>query len=103
MDASFYALNYARHRLTAAVTVKLSADWELRMDNEARLQCENALRTSGGDQALLSSLAILWRPKVWRGLECAVEADNLWYSDYQEVPAVPAARRQLAASVAYRW
>ena len=103
VDASFYALNYARHRLTAAVTVKLSADWELRMDNEARLQCENALRTSGGDQALLSSLAILWRPKVWRGLEFAVEADNLWDSDYQEVPAVQAARRQLAASVAYRW
>jgi hypothetical protein len=32
-----------------------------------------------------------------------VQVDNLWDSDFQEVPAVPAARRQLSASVSYAW
>ncbi len=29
--------------------------------------------------------------------------DNLWDSDFQEVPAVPAARRQISIGAAYRW
>ncbi|MCF7688565.1 MAG: TonB-dependent receptor [Cephaloticoccus sp.] len=103
VDASFYALNYARHRLTAALTVQLSPEWELRMDNEARVQEANPLRTMGGHDALLSALTLAWRPRDWRGVEFAAEVDNLWNSDYQDVPAVPAARRQVALSVAYGW
>lgn len=103
VEASFYALNYARHRLTAAFTVHLGEDWELRMDNEARIQAKNALRTTGGNEALLSSLSLLWRPPAWRGAEVALQVDNLWNSPFQDVPAVPAARRQVALSLAYGW
>ncbi len=103
IDASFYALNFAKHRLTAAFTLKISAEWELRLDNEARIQEENPLRSAGGDEALTGALAIVWRPKMWRGVEFALSADNLWDSDFQEVPSVPAARRQVALSVAYGW
>lgn len=103
VDASFYALNYARHRLTAALTVRLGSEWELRMDNEARIQADNSLRTTGGDQAIHSSLGIVWQPSRWTGFELACQADNLWDSDYQEVPAVPAAGRQLAFTAGYRW
>ena len=44
IDASFYALNFAKHRVTAAITTRISEEWELRFDNEARLQEENPLR-----------------------------------------------------------
>jgi hypothetical protein len=103
IDASFYALNYARHRLTAALALRLGKEWEVRWDNEARVQADNALRTTGGDETVLSSLALAWRPLAWRGVECSLQIDNLWNSNFQEVPAVPAANRQIVLGVRYLW
>lgn len=103
VDASFYALNYARHRFTVAVTARMGAEWELRWDNEVRWQAGNLLRTSGGDEALLSAMTLAWRPAAWRGIEIYAQVENLWASDYQEVPAVPAGRRQVAAGLNYAW
>jgi len=103
VDASFYALNYARHRLTAAMTLRLGRGWELRMDNEVRLQAANDLRSAGGDGAVLSSLALHWRPTWHPAWEVALQVDNIWGSEFQEVPAVPAAPRQWAVSVARGW
>ncbi len=103
VDASFYALNYARHRLTAAMTWRLGHGFELRLDNAARLQADNILRVVGGDRALASSVALAYRPAFWRGFEISAQAENLWNSDFQEVPAVPAARRVLSFGVRYAW
>jgi outer membrane receptor protein involved in Fe transport len=103
VDASFYALNYARQRLTAAVVVRMGREFQLRFDNEARVQEPNLLRTAGGNSAVISSLGLSYRPAAWRGTEFTVQADNLWNSAFQEVPAVPAAGRQLSAGVTYAW
>lgn len=103
VDASFYALNFARHRLTAALVWRPAKQWELRMDNEARVQAKNALRTQGGDEAVLTTLALVWRPAQGDRLELSVQADNLWNSAYQEVPAVPASGRHVVVGAAYRW
>lgn len=103
VDASFYALNYAKQRLTAAITARLGGGLEMRMDNVARLQAANLLRTVGGDRALTTSLAFAYRPKRWRGFEVSVQADNLWNDRFEDVPAVPAARRQVAATLACLW
>lgn len=103
VDASFYALNYARQRLTAAITLRLSSELTLRMDNVARWQAPNLLRTVGGDHAIVSSLGLAYRPTAFRGLELSVQADNLWDSSFQEIPAVPAARRQVSGRFAYAW
>ncbi|MDP3070427.1 MAG: TonB-dependent receptor [Opitutaceae bacterium] len=103
VDASFYALNYAKHRLTAAITARLGGGFELRMDNVARVQAANLLRTVGGRRAVASSLALAFRPKIWPGAEFAVQADNLWNEAFQDVPAVPAARRQLSATISHAW
>jgi vitamin B12 transporter len=103
VDASFYALNYARQRLTAAIVLRLGGGVELRMDNAARVQAANLLRTTGGNRAVISSLSLAYRPPAWRRTTFTVQADNLWNSDYQEVPAVPAARRQLSAGVTCGW
>lgn len=103
VDASFYALNYARHRLTAAFTIRLGTGVELRVDNAARLQAPNLLRLSGGDEALISSLGLLVRPPAWRGFELSVRVDNAWDDRFQEVPAVPASPRQVALAAGLTW
>jgi outer membrane receptor protein involved in Fe transport len=103
IDASFYALNFAKHRFTAALVARLGAGFELRMDNEYRIQEKNFLRTAGGDDALLSGLGLYCLPPSLRGLELSVRVDNLWDSDFQEVPAVPAGHRQYVVGAAYHW
>lgn len=103
VDASFYALNYARHRLTAAVIYRFNREWELRLDNTARLQADNPLRAIGGDETLNSALGIIFKPRQLRGVSISLRADNLWSSNYQDVPAVPAAPRQVSLGLTYGW
>lgn len=103
VDASFYALNFARHRFTAAIVARLGGGFEVRMDNEYRLQEENYLRTTGGDDAFLTGIGLYYLPKAWRGLELSFRVDNLWDSDFQEVPSVPAGGRQWIAGATYHW
>jgi vitamin B12 transporter len=103
IDASFYALNFPRHRLTAAVTWRLGRGWEVRLDNEFRLQEPNVLRTTGGDDAWLSSVGLHYLPPAVPSLELSLLVDNLWNEEFQEVPAVPSGRRQFAAGLAWRW
>jgi hypothetical protein len=103
VDASFYALNYARHRLTAAFTVRLGRGVELRLDNVARVQADNALRLVGGDEAIVSAAGLSYRPPGHARIEFSLQIDNLWNSAYQDVPAVPAAPRQISAGISYGW
>lgn len=103
VDASFYALNHARHRVTAAITARITPRLELRIDNSLRWQAPNPLRVAGGDRAIHTAAGLYFRPEALRGVEMAVHLDNAWDENFQEVPAVPAARRQLSFSVARRW
>jgi outer membrane receptor protein involved in Fe transport len=103
VDASFYALNYARHRLTVAATVRLGAGFELRLDNVVRYQADNLLRVVGGDRALMTSAGLAYRPESFRRLEITLQMENAWDEDFQEVPAVPASPRQFSAGMSYAW
>lgn len=103
IDASFYALNFARHRLTAAVVLRPADGFELRVDNEYRRQEKNPLRTLGGNEAWLTSAGLYYLPPRLQGLELSARMDNVWDDDFQEVPAVPAARRQFSVGAAYHW
>ena len=103
VDASFYALNFPRHRLTAALTWRLGAGWEIRSDNEYRFQEKNILRTVGGNDAFISTLGLHYLPPQLLGWEFSVMVDNLWDSKFESLPAVPAAPRQVAASATLRW
>jgi hypothetical protein len=103
VDGSFYALNFPRQRLTAAVVARLGGGFELRMDNQARIQEADPLRTAGGNQAVISSLGLFFRPPGAQNLDFHLQADNLWGSAFQEVPAVPAPRREISTGVTCRW
>jgi outer membrane cobalamin receptor len=100
VQASFYALNYARHRFTFAGLWKVTEAWDLRMDNEYRVQEANPLR-SGSSSVLLTSLGIHYR--MMESLTFGVTVDNLWDADYEEVPAVPAAPRSYVFSCTMDW
>jgi outer membrane receptor protein involved in Fe transport len=101
-NASYYALNFPKHRLTAAAIVRLGAGFEVRMDNELRLQKENILRKSD-DEAWLASAGVYYSPAAIKGLRLSVEVENLWDSEFEEVPAVPSAQRQISAGLTYAW
>lgn len=103
VDASFYALNYARHRLTAALTWRIVRGLELRFDNVARIQQDNPLRTIGGERAVTSALGLAYRPFATQRFELNARVENLWNTKFQEVPAVPATPRQFSAGVSYAW
>jgi hypothetical protein len=103
VDGSFYALNFPRDRLTLAIVGRLGRGFELRMDNQARIQEPDPLRTEGGNHAVISSLGLFYRPPIWRSVDLHVQVDNLWNSAFQQVPAVPAARREISAGVTYCW
>jgi outer membrane cobalamin receptor len=102
VDASFYALNFPRLRATAAVVARVGRGWEVRLDNEARRQEANLLRRSARRDAFLSSGSVSFTPPAFRDLSFALQAENLWNDAFEEVPAVPAARRQVVFSVTYR-
>lgn len=103
VDASFYALNYARHRLTAALTLRLGGGFELRLDNVARIQADNLLRSVGGDESLSTAVGLAYRVPAVKHLELSLVADNIWNSNFQDVPAVPASPRQISLGVSYLW
>jgi len=103
VDGSFYALNYPRHRLTAAVVARMGSRVEVRMDNEARLQADNPLRTAGGRRAFISALGLFWRLPLKQDVMASLQIDNLWNSSFQAVPSVPAAGREASVGIRCRW
>jgi vitamin B12 transporter len=103
VDGSFYALNFPKHRLTAALIARLGSRWEVRFDNEARLQEDNPLRRVGGDEAIISAIGVYWRVPQVRGLQLSAHIDNLWNSNFEEVPAVPASRRLMTFGARWMW
>lgn len=100
--ASFYALNYAEHRLTAGVVARLGAGFELRMDNEYRHQANNSLRRYGRDN-IDSALGLFYRVSSLKGLTLSAQVDNLWDTAYEEVALVPAARHSWSMGAGYVW
>jgi vitamin B12 transporter len=102
VDASFYALNYASHRATLAISYQFNDRLKFRLDNEYREQEENPLRASS-DNAHLISASLAWEPANGHGLGAALVADNLGDDDYQQFPGTPAVGRQLSLSIRYDW
>jgi hypothetical protein len=102
VDASFYALNFARHRATLALRYQLGAGLEFRLDNEYRIQSDNPLRTSDGE-TWLAAAALAWRPSKISGLGLTLTVDNITDSEFQFFPGTPAVGRQFSLSVAYSW
>ena len=102
VDASFYALNFAKHRATVAFVYRFANDFELRIDNEYRAQEDNPLRT-GDDSTYLLSASLSWSSPGERGFAAALVVDNATDSEFQPFPGTPASGRQVSLSASYGW
>ncbi len=104
VDASYYALNFARHRATLAVHYRFANSFELRLDNEYRRQEDNPpLRSPGNNTAFLASASLQWNHAAAQGLTLAIVADNLTDNDFQMFPGTPAYGRQYSVNATWRW
>lgn len=102
VDGSYYALNFARHRATLALSYRPTSQLEFRLDNEYRQQQENPLRASDR-QAWLSSFSAGWKLPTDTDLRLDLIADNLADSDFEEFPGTPAYGRQLSLALSLDW
>ncbi len=102
VDASFYALNFAKHRATLAFTYRFSRGFELRIDNEYRAQEDNPLRV-GDDSTYLASVSLKWSSTGEHKFGAALVVDNATDSEYQPFPGTPASERQISLSASYAW
>jgi vitamin B12 transporter len=102
VDASFYALNFARQRATLAFTYRFSQGFELRLDNEYRVQEDNPLRVGDGS-TYLASASLKWSSTGEHKFGAALVVDNATDSEYQPFPGTPASGRQVSLSASYTW
>jgi len=102
VDASFYALNFAKHRATLAIAYRFARGFELRLDNEYRDQEENPLRF-GDDSSYFAAASVVWTSTGDRPISAALVVDNLTDSEYQPFPGTPASGRQISLRGSYSW
>jgi vitamin B12 transporter len=102
VDASFYALNFAKHRATLALIYRFAGSFEFRLDNEYRSQEANPLRV-GDDSTYLASVSLRWASAGNQRFSAALVVDNATDSEYQPFPGTPASGRQLSLSASYGW
>ncbi len=102
IDASFYALNYAKHRITLGAIWSPCESVEVRIDNEWRSQEDNDLRGSD-NEALFTHIGVSVYPPQIDGLELFLAVDNAWDDDYEEVPGTPGRSDQVSCGATYRW
>lgn len=100
VDASFYALNYARDRATVSLSYQLNETYVLRVDTEYREQLANPLRTSN-NYGLLSAASLGWTSPQFDEITAQLRIDNLTDDDYQSYPGTPAVGRQISLNVRY--
>ncbi|MDP8215248.1 MAG: TonB-dependent receptor [Candidatus Euphemobacter frigidus] len=102
VDASFYAINFPRHRFTGTLVWRFLEDFELRSENEYRMQEDNYLR-GGRRNACLTYLGLSYLPRILPGLKVTATIDNPFKVSFEEIPGVPCPGRQFTLSVAYFW
>jgi hypothetical protein len=102
VDASFYALNYARHRLLATLEQQLGEAIFVRIEGEYRDHPANALRTSD-NTAYLLHIEASWKDVFGPGWDVILRADNLTDEDFQTIPGTPGPGREAHLTISYTW
>ena len=102
VDASFYALNYAKHRFTLGAIWTPSEIFQFRIDNEWRKNEDNDLRL-GSDSAIFTHFGLSIYPPQLKNMELFFAIDNAWDDDFQDVPGTPGRGDQYSAGVTYSW
>lgn len=102
IEGSFYALNYARHRMTFGLIWRPIDIIKISIDNEWRSQQDNPARSSD-DEAFFTHATLTFYPQNFEDLELFASIDNAWDDDFEEVPGTPGRGDQVAVGATYRW
>ena len=102
VDASYYALNFPKHRFVVSSKIKIGQIIELRLDTEYRQQERNTLR-KGSSEAFFLAAGLQWKPLTNKNVVFGVNADNITDETFERFPGTPALGRQLSANFSYGW
>ena len=102
VDASYYALNFPKHRFVVSSKIKIGQIIELRLDAEYRQQERNTLR-KGSSEAFFLAAGLQWKPLTNKNVVFGVNADNITDETFERFPGTPALGRQLSANFSYGW
>ena len=102
VDASYYALNYARHRATLALLLRPLRWLDIRLDSEYRRQQDNPLR-NGRDEAFIAAFSISSQLPFMENTRLTLVIDNATDSDFEEFPGTPAVGRQISLGLGVGW
>ena len=102
IDASYYALNFPKHRLVLSSKTKIGQIIEFRLDAEYREQERNILR-KGSSEAFFLSAGLQWKPLTNKNVVFGLTADNITDETFERFPGTPALGRQLSANFSYAW
>lgn len=99
--ASRYAMDYARHRVTASARVNLPAECELRTIHEYIHFADNPARTSG-NTGVAGRLGLVFTPEG-QPFSLAATVHNLWDEDLQSFPGQLASGRWAQIRLTGTW
>lgn len=102
VDASYYALNYARHRLTMSSRVPLHERFILQVDTEWRLQATNSLR-QGSDKGFVVNAGVNWILDGAGQWQWSLIAENISNDRFQHYPGVRAVGRHWTSQLSLRF
>lgn len=102
VDASFYALNYARHRAILISDNALGGGFRMRGELEWREQAHNPLR-AGSRAATFVNLELRWSPVEAPWMDWSVRIENLAKENFEELPGAPAPGREGKVVLALRF
>ena len=100
---SFYALNFPKHRATLGFLWNLENGFEIRCDNEWRLQEDNPIRVNGPDYGVTTVLGISYYSPRNPRLELFAKVEKPWDDSFQEIPGTPGNSDQFSFGSSFRW
>ena len=104
IDASFYALNFPKHRITFSLSTPIQDNISFRFDNEFRKQYSNSLRSSSDTTYFISSAGIVITGEEWlKDTSLNFVIDNLGNENFEEIPGVPGVGRTVAVVLQQKW
>lgn len=101
-DASFYALNYARHRILLTIEQELAENVTARIEGEYRKHPVNILRVNG-DEALRLNAELTWESAFGSDWDFNLRGLNLTKEDFQTVPGTPGPGREIILTASLGW
>ncbi len=101
-DASFYALNYARHRILLTMDYSITEYLGGRLELEWRQHPSNALRLNG-DEALRLNADISWSSLLGSDWDVVFSGTNLTRDDFAHLPGTQGPGRELFLTLNRDW